>query len=442
MVWDINLILPQHHNQVNINLVKNKMFDRSRRNLARWFTLSMGSVLVGFAALIFALETRDQLRAFDRALLNESRMMAAGIESEFHQGKLRINLENIPLLGEKYLGIDNDLVYARWYNHQGKIVRFLGDLPPEILRDTQGFQTVKNKSNQKLRQLTLPVFQENILLGYLQIATPLKPVEEIIFNLRLSLTIIVPLTAGIIALVGWFLGGLAMQPIRASYHQLQQFTADASHELRAPLAAILSNAQVGLLAPLGNDEQPRKRLKKIVELTKSMSGLVSHLLFLARHEGKLNTQLLQTINLTNLLQELANTYQSQLTEKNIRFNSVFPPEPVFLKAEADLLRQAVKNLLENAGKYTPAGGEIWLNLLLQNHRVFIQVEDTGLGIPTVDLPHIFQRFYRVDNARTKKTGGFGLGLAITQQIILAHGGTITATSIEGKGSIFQIELNL
>jgi signal transduction histidine kinase len=113
---------------------------------------------------------------------------------------------------------------------------------------------------------------------------------------------------------------------------------------------------------------------------------------------------------------------------------------VSLCADSELLQQAVRNLLDNAFKYTPSGGTVHLRLFTQPRRAIIQVEDDGIGIPAADLPKIFDRFYRVDTARARQTGGFGLGLAIAQQIVEAHGGRITAKSVEGQGATFQIEL--
>jgi signal transduction histidine kinase len=114
----------------------------------------------------------------------------------------------------------------------------------------------------------------------------------------------------------------------------------------------------------------------------------------------------------------------------------------FVKADADLLRLAVVNLLSNACRYTNAGGKVWLRLFKKSDRAIVQVEDTGIGIPPEALAHIFERFYRVDQTRRKVQGGFGLGLAIAQQIIQAHNGEITVSSKLGVGSIFQLSLPL
>jgi signal transduction histidine kinase len=423
------------------------MFNRSRRRLAYWFTLSMGSILILFAFTIYYLQLKDRIRAFDETLYAQTKRINAKTEYRLEKGRWQINAENISLQESEAppLEIETEIAYIRWYDAQGQLVQFIGTAAPRKLSSAPGYQTLKSKnndraiSNQKwLRQLTLPIKQDETAIAYLQVAASLSPIQENLKQTRLFLSLGVPLTLSLTGLVGWILGGLAMQPTRRAYEQLQRFTADASHELRAPVAAILSNAQVGLLAPIEDSLQQRQRLENIVQTTKSMSSLINNLLFLARHEGRLNPQDLKEIDLVELLKSLVARYQKLVEERNLSLIYNFPSEPVRLKADSELLLQAVRNLLDNACKYTSSGGTIQLKLLTKVRRVFIQVEDNGIGIPADDLPHIFERFYRVDEARSRQTGGFGLGLAIARQIIEAHSGQISVESTVGEGTRLQI----
>ncbi|PSB28736.1 sensor histidine kinase [Chlorogloea sp. CCALA 695] len=418
------------------------MFNRSRRNLACWFTLSMGSIVIIFASLIYYIEAVDQLETTDRLLYKKARIMAASVKQQFYKNQTQINLDNVPLLGNNPEPLDSAVTYARWYNEQGFLEQFFGTPPPEKLQKILEFKTIKATKNRTnwVRQVTLPVRQNKLLIGYVQVGIALTTVQENLTQLRLVLSLVVLGTLGAIALVGWFLGGLAMQPIRQSYDQLQRFAADASHELRTPLAAILSNAQVGLLAPGGDDSQQRLRFEKIVEATKSMSMLITQLLFLARHEGKLPLEALLRVDLRQLLENVLDDYKLQA--QKINFINDLPAQKVEVKADANLILQAVMNLLNNACKYTDAGGTVQLKLSIQAHQGLIQVIDSGVGISAAHLPHIFQRFYRGNEEHTKAKGGFGLGLAIAEQIVKAHNGQIIVTSKLGQGSTFQIRLPL
>jgi two-component system, OmpR family, manganese sensing sensor histidine kinase len=191
-------------------------------------------------------------------------------------------------------------------------------------------------------------------------------IRETLKEFLVLLAIAVPVTIGVIGFVGKALGGLAMQPIRQAYEQLQRFTADASHELRSPLAAIFTNAQVGLLTWVNNESQQKQRYRfeKIANLVKSTNVMVSNLLFLARHTGRLKSESLEEIELNSWLQALVDTYATKANAKQLNLQCDILHQPIKMRVETKVLAQAIGNLLENACHYTPSGGTIRLRLFV------------------------------------------------------------------------------
>ncbi|MDX2096321.1 MAG: sensor histidine kinase, partial [Leptolyngbyaceae cyanobacterium bins.59] len=192
------------------------MFNQSRRRLTYWFALCMGSILVLFTGVVYYREVEDQMIAFDQALYRKSRVMAAKVHYRVYAGQWLIDLAEVPLLGSNAPAVDSELVYARWYSADGRLLHFVGKPLAQPLPVNAGFQTVQVGSentplppDQWLRQVTLPVQQGNLLVGYLQIATPLAPMQAHLGQRRLFLSLGVPVTLGVIGMAGWFLGGLA-----------------------------------------------------------------------------------------------------------------------------------------------------------------------------------------------------------------------------------------
>jgi signal transduction histidine kinase len=228
-----------------------------------------------------------------------------------------------------------------------------------------------------------------------------------------------------------------MQPIERSFQKLQQFTADASHELRNPLMAIKSNAAVALKYAEGMRESDAEKFRAIASATSQMTALTEDLLLLARADRD-PEQKHDRVDLSMLLEEIVRLYRAQADIKHIRLKCQIV-EQLEVSGDAVQLTHLFANLLDNALRYTPEQGSVEIHTRREGSQIAIDVEDTGIGIAPGQLERIFDRFWRVDRSR-KYDSGFGLGLAIAQSIAQNHDGAISVTSQFGVGSCFTVRL--
>lgn len=234
----------------------------------------------------------------------------------------------------------------------------------------------------------------------------------------------------------------------SAYQQQKRFIADASHELRAPITSIRCNLDLLARAPDLPSEEVDAALVDARNEADRMGRLVNDLLTLARgDETRSNGQLsedsehLPVVDLDSLLLEVFRQYKGRgQDEQSIPRLTLQHITPARVPAQEDQLKQVLVALLDNAFKYTHAGGTVTLALSVENRRAIVTVSDTGIGIASEDLPHIFERFYRADRARSREQGGSGLGLAIAQSIIQAYHGHIEVQSTPGQGSAFSVIL--
>lgn len=230
----------------------------------------------------------------------------------------------------------------------------------------------------------------------------------------------------------------ALTRLDANLSQMRQFHADASHELRTPLTIMRGEVEVALRS-VRSPEEYQRVLQSILEEMNRVSGIVDHLLMLARADsGQLKIES-TPVEVNDILQDLHVQLQVLAASKQISL-SLTEEEPVFVLGDSTKLRQLFLNLIENAVKYTPAGGEVRVRVGSKDGFVMVQVSDSGIGIAQEDIPHIFDRFFRADRARSREMGGSGLGLAICQWIVKAHQGWIDVQSSVGKGSTFSVYL--
>lgn len=221
-----------------------------------------------------------------------------------------------------------------------------------------------------------------------------------------------------------------------AFQSQRHFIADASHELRTPLTVIKGN--LDLLRRNLSEEDRREGLHAIRAETERMTRIVDDLLVLAEVEGG-QVRRQDRVSLEEVLMDGLTRAQQLAENRKIMLGS---HQDLIVKGDAHRLKQVVGNLVDNAIKYTPDGGTITLSLVREGDWARIDVSDTGVGIPTEHLPHIFERFYRVDKARSRAQGGTGLGLAIVKQIAESLGGHVTVSSEPGKGSTFAVWLKL
>jgi heavy metal sensor kinase len=229
-----------------------------------------------------------------------------------------------------------------------------------------------------------------------------------------------------------------LQRLESSFKEQQRFVADASHELRTPLAILRGETDVALEQQRTPDGY-RQSLILIKDEAERLSRIVEDLFILARQPLDWPAIVKERVDLNETIKDCVRAARVLAARKNLELKLTDAP-PLILTGDEDLLKRMVLNLLDNAVKYTPEGGEISVELARQNGHAQVVVRDSGIGIPEKDQPHVFDRFYRVDKARSRAQGGAGLGLSIVHWIVEAHGGTIAVESIQGKGSAFTVKL--
>jgi two-component system OmpR family sensor kinase len=225
--------------------------------------------------------------------------------------------------------------------------------------------------------------------------------------------------------------------LEAAFARQAQFTADASHELRTPLAILRTHAELALSRPR-KPEEYRETLETCLRAAGRMTGLVEGLLTLARADAGGLELKREPVDLARVAADMIELFEPLALRKDVALKAEL--EPVTVTGDSGRLCQVLTNLLSNAVQYNRPGGVVCVRLTRQGHDAVLAVSDTGLGIPDIDKPHLFGRFYRVDKARSRDSGGNGLGLAITRSIVQAHGGAIDFESQVGHGSTFRVRL--
>lgn len=457
MAWDIGLFQPK------VSKPQNQLFQRSRLQLAAWYAGVMGVIL----ALLGVGMYRAIAHAHGVTVDREIKSVADALKVTLVDQK---QLKQLPpqLLPDLCLGDQRCLeptqqtsnspylqdYYIRIISPAGELLATAGYRPQGIPVDipTETWQTVWDDSNQHYHQVTLELFPnvaptigpatlEPESWAYLVVGRSFQDFDEYLALVRWRILLGLLLALTLVAPASWWLATLAMRPIYRSYSQIQQFTADAAHELRTPLAAIRATVESVLRLPHLSEADAQDTLGVIHRQNQRLSNLVSNLLLLSKLDIQSYPTQQAPCNLVDLIHDIAEEMAAFALQKKIALDiNVQTDSTVTVLGDEENLYRLLLNLVNNALTYTPEGGRVTLTLQQQQQQALILVTDTGVGIAPDDQAKIFDRFYRVDTARSRQTGNSGLGLAIATAIAQAHKGTITVASQPGQGSTFTVSL--
>jgi len=410
------------------------MFDSVRIRLTLWYAGVLALSLVAFALVIYYAAARGFHERQDESLRSTAHTVASAYVEEIGEAHSLTRAAEIVLVEltfpNRYVQIidSNGQTIASSKNLSGTVLT----IPP----GTVGFTTVEG-----LRVAVVPVSTDPAL-GFAAVAEPLSVLEEGLGVLRRDFFAGVPLVLLLASLGGYLLARKSLAPIAAMVSEQQRFIADASHELRTPLAVLRGETEVAL-GKTRTVEEYQESLTLIQEEAERLSRIVEDLFILARQPIESPTTLIkEPVSLTEVVKDCARAAQVLAVRKGVRLRLQNDSTSIALNADEELIKRMILNLLDNAVKYTPEGGEIALALEKHNGSAEIVVRDTGIGLSERDQQRVFDRFYRVDKARSRALGGAGLGLSIVRSIVEAHGGQVTIESTPRHGSTFTVSLPL
>ena len=437
------------------------LFRRSRIRLALWYAFVMGAILSLSGLGVYRAMVRVKWLSLEREIESIAGTLHDSLEpmlpaSQAPTTVLQQIFPDLCLTGQfcnpkptliqrHTIGIgDRDLYYLRLFDHHGQLLAFSPNQPsrlPQTLNSAQ-WQTFKSANGIRYHQFTITLHSVNTSpsWGYLQIGRTLEPYDSEVRQIQLILAVGLPIALGLVAVSSWYLAGLAMQPIYQSYQQQQQFTANAAHELRSPLASLLATVEAILRLPPTHQQDVPSMLQRVERQGRRLSHLIADLLLLVSLEQDSSPKPFAPCCLNDLVADLREELLELATAQSIHLTCQVPNAEIYVLGNESQLYRLVSNLIANAIQYTSAGGFVKVSLLQSERNAVMEIEDTGIGIPPTEQDRIFERFYRVNSDRSRQTGGTGLGLAIASAIAHRHQGHLKVKSELGKGSVFTIYL--
>ena len=470
-----------------------------RRRLAFWYTVALGLTLLGFGAALYYERRQSALEDLDRRLSLEADLAKRWLVESYRVLGPLVPDASSPALDpgiSAYLEAFRD--YLIVVDTAGNVIGLSGVTRPLAAAEFQQLAVALYPSPRgnisgtvdfdpplgQVRYYATPLGAPATGVGALLVATSVANVAFGPGELLRSMLVIAPVMLLGAAALGWWLAGTSVQPLlgiideleaitdgrslhrrlavprsgdeiqrlvvtvngmlarlEQSFASLRRFTADASHELKTPLMVLRAGVERGLTHP----HTPRdvmQGLDETLDQINQMTEMVDDLLTLARADEGRAPLALEETDLRELVADVSETAGMLGEDGKLTVTTEVPDEPVRLAVDRHRIRELLLNLVTNAIKYTPPGGTVGLTLGTGDDHATLVVSDSGIGIAPGDLPHIFDRFWRADPARSR-TGdrpGVGLGLAITKWIAEAHGGSITVQSRPGRGSVFTVRL--
>jgi heavy metal sensor kinase len=463
------------------------MWNSVRVRLTMWYVMVFGLLLIGFSVFVYTLLAKSLYVRVDQSLSNAAQATAGEFVSEIEEYHGDATAGAVETLKELQISnvftaifSDNRLLKDNFPENQSFAI------PTQLLQigetdDKPVFYTVDGFGEAGARMAILPV-RINGKAYFVTITEPLEELNEQLEAIKRIFYIGLPGTLLIAGIGGFLLARKSLSPVKEmseqakrisasnlqerltvssprdelgslaevfngllarldqSFEKMREFMADASHELRTPLSIIRGEAEVALTQDREASEY-RETLAIIQDESTHLSRIVDDLMVLARADAGQQALRLQNIYLNDLVEECCRAMQVLANRKAVTFTQDITEDVAFYGDE-ELLRRLIKNLLDNAVKYTPAGGGVLVKLDCNGSAAKIIVEDTGIGIASESIANVFERFYRVDEARSRAEGGSGLGLAIAKWVAIAHKGNIEVISQSGQGSIFVVTLPL
>ena len=467
------------------------MFKTIKFRLTLWYVVILGIILSSFSFFLYFTLADSLYKGVDYKIRTMAEIVTSSARSPLGVGPSISDLDRI--MTERH-GIRPFGRFVQILDKSGRVdrrstnLRNVQQVPLNFQtlqaasRGRTTFETVQIMGEYPLRLVTMPIMNNGRMVGIVQVGSSLEGVQEALHQLLLILLVAVPVALLLASAGGLFLANKVLRPVdeitqiarrigsgdlnqririkrvndelgrlaatfnemiaklEESFRRVKHFTADASHELKTPLTILRGEVEVGLKKKRTLAEYQRI-LNSNLEETDRMSRIVNDLLTLSRADMGELTMGREKVELSSLAREVWDDLQILAQERGVLLKFM---DDGFTKVEGDplFLRQLILNITENGLKYTPAGGEVELKVKGDRDQrvVRIFVSDTGIGIAPKDRKRVFDRFFRTDKARTRKTGGAGLGLSICQWIAQAHEGQINVKSTVGKGSTFTVTL--